>query len=321
MSSLSIIEKRKIEKLLEMSNGYVLDFSDRTFQKFVIDSTGIDVCDDKYAYASGSEANRLRALWDQEPDQVIGKVILDLLQYWRMHKLEISQTEHALCDDCSKISARLMEAVVQKEQPSEKIVSSIEKAQTISILLLSADPTNASRLRIGEELREIKEKLQLARLRENFILDQRMSVRSTDLSQALLDVQPHIVHFSGHGESSGKLCFEDRVGKIHPISPDALAALFEQFTDQVNCVLLNSCYSEVQAVAIAKHINYVIGMNQSICDHAAIAFAVGFYQALGAGRTIEDAYELGCVQIRLQSIPEHSTPVLIQKGKSTSLGK
>jgi len=89
--------------------------------------------------------------------------------------------------------------------------------------------------------------------------------------------------------------------------------LFEQFAHQVNCVLLNACYSETQARAIAKHIEYVIGMNKAIGDRAAIAFAVGFYQALGAGRTIEDAYELGCVQIRLQDIPEHLTPVLIKK--------
>jgi CHAT domain len=326
MSSLSIIEKRKIEKLLEMGSGYVLDFSNRTFQEFVIDSTGIDIYDDKYAYASGSKANRLRALWEQEPDQVIGKLTLDLLQHWRTHKvindIEISQAEQVLYDDCSKTAEKLMQAIAKKAQSSKITVnSSIEKSQTISILLLSADPTNASRLRIGEELREIQEKLQLARLRDKFIIDQRTSVRSTDLSQALLDVQPNIVHFSGHGESSGNLCFEDRSGRIHPISPDALAALFEQFTDQVSCVLLNSCYSEMQAVAIANHINYVIGMSHAIGDHAAIAFAVGFYQALGAGRIIEDAYKLGCAQIRLQNIPEHLTPVLIQKGKSPLLGK
>ena len=168
-------------------------------------------------------------------------------------------------------------------------------------------------------MREIQEKLQLARLREKFLLNQRMSVRPTDISQALLDVQPHIVHFSGHGEASGELCFEDRTGRIHPIVPDALADLFEQFADQVSCVLLNSCYSEIQAVAIAKHIDYVIGMNQAIGDHAAIAFAIGFYQALGAGRTIENAYKLGCVQIRLQNIPEHLTPVLIQRGENPSI--
>lgn len=109
MSNLSSVEKRKIEKLLEMSSGYVLDFSNRRFQEFIVESTGIDIYDDKYAYASGSKA---------------------------------------------------------------------------------------------------------------------------------------------------------------------------------------------------------------IGDNAAIAFAIGFYQALGAGRTIEDAYRFGCVQIRLQGIPEHLTPVFIQRGKS-----
>jgi len=186
----------------------------------------------------------------------------------------------------------------------------------ISILFLSADPTDASRLRLGQELREIQEKLQLARLRERFTLEQRMSVRPADISQALLDVQPQIVHFSGHGMADGALCFENLVGEIHPVEPAALAALFEQFADQVNCVLLNACYSETQAHAIAKHIDCVIGMNQAIGDEAAIAFAVGFYQALGAGRTAEEAYKLGCVQIRLQGIPEHLTPVLIKQGRA-----
>jgi len=183
-----------------------------------------------------------------------------------------------------------------------------------TVLFLAADPTNASRLRLGEELREIQEKLQLAKLREQFELHQRVSIRPADISQALLDVQPRIVHFSGHGTATGVLCFENQLGSTHPIQSDALAALFEQFADQVNCVVLNACYSEIQANAIAKHIHYVIGMNQAIGDKAAIAFSVGFYQALGAGRTIEEAYKLGCVQIRLQGIPEHLTPVLIRKG-------
>lgn len=182
----------------------------------------------------------------------------------------------------------------------------------ITILFLAADPTNASRLRLGEEAREILEKLQLAKQRERFNLQQRMSVRATDISQALLDVQPHIVHFSGHGMATGELCFENHEGQIQPVSPNALASLFEQFANQVHCVVLNACYSEAQANAIAKHINYVVGMNQAIGDRAAIAFAIGFYQALGAGRTVEDAYQLGCVQIRLQGIPEHLTPILIK---------
>ena len=186
--------------------------------------------------------------------------------------------------------------------------------QLTSILFLAADPADTSRLRLGEEFREIHEKLKLARLSDRFKLElPQLSIRPADISQALLDTEPQIVHFSGHGESTGALCFENELGQTHLVPPDALAALFEQFAKQVNCVLLNACYSETQANAIGEHIKYVIGMNQAISDKAAIAFVIGFYQALGAGRTIEDAYKLGCVQIGLQGIREHLTPVLIKK--------
>jgi YesN/AraC family two-component response regulator len=181
-----------------------------------------------------------------------------------------------------------------------------------TILFLAADPTNASRLRLGQELREIQEKLQLAKMRDEFKLEQRMSVRPVDISQAILDEKPKIVHFSGHGTNEGSLCFENEIGKSQFVEPDALASLFELVADHVDCVLLNACYSEIQAKAIANHIKYVIGMNKAIGDKAAISFAIGFYQALGAGKSVEDAYKFGCVQIRLQSIPEHLTPVLIK---------
>lgn len=198
---------------------------------------------------------------------------------------------------------------ISTEAPARQLPS------LVSILFLSSDPSDGSRLRLGEELREIQEKLQLAKLRDRFELNARMSVRPADVSQALLDINPQVVHFSGHGTKGGELVFEDNQGNSQLVSSSALSALFDQFSNQVQCVILNACYSESQAQAIAEHIEYVIGTNQAIGDRAAIAFSVGFYQALGAGRTIEDAYRLGCVQIRLQDIPEHLTPILIKKGR------
>lgn len=193
---------------------------------------------------------------------------------------------------------------INKERQTEKVTT---------ILFLAANPTNASHLRSGQELREIQEKLQLAKMRDQFKLEQRSSVRATDITQSILDTNPSIVHFSGHGTSRGGLCVEDVVGKSQTIKPDDLASLFALIQDRVDCVLLNACYSEIQAKAIAKHIDYVIGMNQGITDKAAIAFAVGFYQALGAGKPTQLAYEFGCVQIRLHGISEHLIPVLISK--------
>ncbi|MDZ8260641.1 hypothetical protein [Nostoc sp. ChiQUE01b] len=186
---------------------------------------------------------------------------------------------------------------------------------TIKILFLAADPSDSVRLRLGQELRDIREKLQLSKYRDSFSLESRESVRTGDITQAIFDVEPQIVHFSGHGTSTGELCFEDILGKTKPVKPDALANLFKLVASQVSCVVLNACYSEVQAKSIAKHISFVVGMNQAIGDKAAIAFAVGFYKALGAGRSVKDAYEFGCVEIQLAGIPEHSTPILLEKEK------
>lgn len=254
------------------------------------------------------------------------------------HRIEISQYEKAMedgdlfeCPMCqiNLTKKKLKEIVVFRfnqnahRQKKAKIpfnsiqqIRDFKENETISILFLSADPSAASRLRIGEEFREIQEKITLAKQRDflNLKLPQ-LSLRPQDVSQAMLDFQPHIVHFSGHGSSDGALCFENTTGGIHLVEPDALAALFNQFTPPLMCVLLNACYSEVQAKTISKHVKYVIGMNQAIGDRAAIAYAVGFYQALGAGRNIENAHKLGGVQIRLETIPEYQTPVLYKNGE------
>jgi len=182
-----------------------------------------------------------------------------------------------------------------------------------TILFLAANPKDTGRLRLDQELRDIAEGLQRAQKRDQFNLEQRLAVRPRDIQRAMLDVGPQIIHFSGHGEGDQGLVFEDEIGNAKFVNGAALAGLFELFADQITCVVLNGCYSDVQAKAIAQHIPYVIGMNQAIGDRAAIAFAVGFYDALGAGRPIEFAYKLGCSAIRMEGIEEHLTPVLLKQ--------
>ena len=82
------------------------------------------------------------------------------------------------------------------------------------------------------------------------------------------------------------------------------------------CVIFNACYSEVQAKEIVKYSDYVIGMSDTLADNAAIEFAKGFYDALGAGNSIESAYNMGCNAIQLENIPQHLTPKLFKKQSS-----
>lgn len=106
MANLTNTEKRKLERILEMGGGYVLDFSNRTFAEFVVDSTGLDIYDERYDYGSGSKANRLRAFWATEADQTVGKLLTDLLEYRR--DLGIPQGQETLFEDSQRISQRLL---------------------------------------------------------------------------------------------------------------------------------------------------------------------------------------------------------------------
>jgi hypothetical protein len=76
---------------------------------------------------------------------------------------------------------------------------------------------------------------------------------------------------------------------------------------------MNACYSEVQAKAISEVIDCVVGMKTEIGDQAAITFAEYFYNALGYGRSVKEAFEQGKAALMLEGIPEENTPVLLTR--------
>lgn len=209
----------------------------------------------------------------------------------------------------------------------------------IKILFLAANPTDTGRLRLDEEQREIGESLRRAKKRDSFLLETRTALRSRDMQRALLDNEPQIVHFSGHGtdvdspstttfidntrgltwkdnkikEFSGGIILENSNGKAQQVSSRTLSSLFKKFSDTVQCVLLNSCYSQNQAEAIAKHIPFVIGMKTALPDTTALAFSAGFYDALGAGRDIKTAFEMAIDAVKLAGVGGDDIPILLEK--------
>jgi uncharacterized protein YjbI with pentapeptide repeats len=186
------------------------------------------------------------------------------------------------------------------------------------ILFLAANPQHhQDERRLQEEIREIQKGLERAKRREQFEISPKWAVSLDDLRDYLLNENPQIVHFSGYGDPEEGLVFEND-GQAQFANPLTLAKLFKLFKDKLECVFLNACYSEPQAKAISQHIDYVIAINQQISDPAAIKFAVGFYDALGAGRTIEDSFKLGCIAIELENLPESSKAILITKDGSFS---
>jgi hypothetical protein len=171
------------------------------------------------------------------------------------------------------------------------------------ILILSANPSGTDRLRLDEEVREIEGGLKRAKLHDRFEIRSVWAVRFRDLRRELMEYEPHIVHFSGHGGEDGMILEGDR-GIFEPVSAEALSDLFSLCTGHVRCVILNACYSAPQAEAINKHIDYVIGMQKEINDKAAFEFSVGIYDALGAGKSVPEAFKFGRNAV-LQASPDH----------------
>ncbi len=85
MAVLTHIERQKLEKALGMEGGYVLSFSNRTFEEFFHEVVGIDICHSKYQSGSGSKANRMRTFWDVGSPKEILALLEGMLEAWEIY--------------------------------------------------------------------------------------------------------------------------------------------------------------------------------------------------------------------------------------------
>jgi hypothetical protein len=180
-----------------------------------------------------------------------------------------------------------------------------------TVLILAASPTDQDRLGLGREVKGIREALQRSRNREQWQIESNEAATVEDLRRALLDHQPTVVHFSGHGAGDAGLCFEDDQGGTHLTQAVPLARLFHHFKDRLKCVVLNACYSRAQADVIRQEVDYVVGMQAEIGDEAATKFAIAFYDAIFAGTDFRVGFDLACTTIDLHNLPEAKVPVFL----------
>lgn len=181
----------------------------------------------------------------------------------------------------------------------------------LKILFLAARPKLGERSRLDHELRAIAAKIEAAKHRDSFELVSSWAVTPASLVKALLDTQPHIVHFSGRGTETEALVLENERGEDLPLSKETLRDLISALKDNIRLVVLNACHCRPQAEAIVEHVDYAVGMSRALSDEVAITFAAAFYQAIAYGRSIENALELGKVALKAHNIPGADIPELL----------
>jgi len=203
----------------------------------------------------------------------------------------------------------------QEQQERERREQEQRRRQLVDhstvILFLAANPFNTNRLDLDREFHDIDCALLGTEFGKKFDIRSFGAVHPSDLQGYLYRYRPKIVHFSGHGSQSGGIVLVGNSWQSHPVPLEALSDLFNILRGKIRCVVLNACYTEPQAKAIAKHVDCVVGMSGAIADISAISFSTAFYRALGYGSDIETAFKLGCIQIDLDGLQEKDRPQLI----------
>ena len=231
-------------------------------------------------------------------------------------RYNITQISERLPEKGNKVVVEVSNLNTEPDSPTppqHKILSEVQK-----ILFLAATPEDQVILNMGRELNKIEQALSLSTYRGKFKLETKTAVKVPDITQAMQVHRPQIVHFSGHGSGELGLVVEDDAGQSRFFPTTGLDRLFRLFKNNVKCVVLSACYSADQAEVISKHGMYVIGMNNSVSDTAAIDFATGFYQSLGEGYDYEFAFEIALVNTS-PNLEDADYPELWHNGKKLDL--
>ena len=210
--------------------------------------------------------------------------------------------------------SQISSTLVRHDNMHKSTMTAIERLQNlperIVVLFLAANPADQQQLRLDEEARSISEMIRKAKHRDAVAFETRWAVQPMDVMQAINELNPTIVHFSGHGSDSDQIVFQDNRGNAKLVSIEAIVQTMMASSDDIRLVFFNTCYFRNQAEAVTCHVESAIGMNTSIGDESAKIFSSQFYSAIGFGHSIGKAFDQAKALIMMEGLNEENTPEL-----------
>ena len=171
-------------------------------------------------------------------------------------------------------------------------------------IFVSASPRQEEPLAVDHEFRRIRTALAQAERDGSIEVREESAASYDDLESALREFKPHVLHLSCHADSSGTLLLADLCNESEGIPCDMFEQLMREFSDDLELVVLNACFSEVIAERLPPDIPSSIGMNGEIDDDAAIDFSRTLYSSLAAGEEIPRAFALARNRLRSHGVED-----------------
>jgi hypothetical protein len=167
-----------------------------------------------------------------------------------------------------------------------------------NVLVLAANPQSTIRLELEREAALIWERLQQGESGRKYLVRIEQGSRVEDVARYLAEYQPTVVHFVGQGSPTGEIMLRNS-HQVQPLTPSAFANLFKIEGRQIDCVVLNSCFSVAMADELGKHVGCTIGIDEEIDDAPTERSFIGeFYRELAVGNGYQGAFDRGCREMQ-----------------------
>ncbi len=204
------------------------------------------------------------------------------------------------------------------EETQKTLVQLQTLPEKIVVLFLASNPTDQKhQLRLDEEARSITEMIRKTEYRDSIEFETRWAIRPEDIFQAINELNPVVIHFSGHGSERDEIALLKPDGTTKLVGLDAIIQTLMVYSDDIRLVFFNTCHSHNQARVVTEHVEAAIGMNTSIGDEAARIFSSQFYSALGFGSSLQKAFNQAKARLMMENITEENIPELfVQDGYS-----
>jgi hypothetical protein len=185
-----------------------------------------------------------------------------------------------------------------------------------TILFIAANPVGTDRRALDEQARAVQVELERAGRRDCFKFETRWAAQPLDLLREMVKHKPTgraLLRRQGHRRGRcappAGVYFQAADGHAQRVPAKALANAFDA-AGSVKLVVLDACYSEEHAAAVAAHIDCVVGMAGETVNGAATSFAIGLHGGLGEGESVAAAFKQGCVAIGMTGSGDPDQPQL-----------
>lgn len=149
MVKIDFLIMQNMEELFEMNTGYVLDFSNNSFQRFIKHTIGLDIYEDKGYETYCSKANKLRQIINTEPTAKVVKLIGELINYYE--NLQLKDNNLNMYD--KKIIADVRKEIKRIESLNEEYL--IDDNLDVLFQNISTRKASFNNMSLDEKLKEL----------------------------------------------------------------------------------------------------------------------------------------------------------------------